>query len=132
MDTLLRACEREPSPAAPATVLPKNPYQPLRWIHLWDKRKREGPREPGEAWSPCGCRCQSEIWRSTREHFAPTASPHPRIDAGPPTCQMTSGREAGPQRMGAAVPLSILQLQRVDEKSKSAVTKPGSLPTALC
>lgn len=45
---------------------------------------------------------------------------------------MTSGREAGPQRMGAAVPLSILQLQRVDEKSKSAVTKPGSLPTALC
>lgn len=38
--------------------------------------------------------------------------------------------EGGPQRT-SAVPLSILELQSVDEKSKSAVTKLGLLPSTV-
>lgn len=54
----------------------------------------------------------------------------PRLDNGPANCQLTSEREAGPQRT-SAVPLGILEVQSVDEKSKSAVTKLGLLPSTV-
>lgn len=59
---------------------------------------------------------------------APCAHPHAASSLLAST--LTSVEEARPQRM-SAVPLSILGLQRVDEKSKSAVTKPGLLPSTV-
>lgn len=44
--------------------------------------------------------------------------------------QLTSGQNWVPKR-ASAVPISILQLQSVDEKSKSAVTKLGLLPSTV-
>lgn len=55
---------------------------------------------------------------------------HPHAASSPLASTLTSVEEAHPQRM-SAVPLSILGLQRVDEKSKSAVTKPGLLPSTV-
>lgn len=54
----------------------------------------------------------------------------PPLDIKLVTCQLTPGQGASPPKT-SAVPLSILELRSVDEKSKSAVTKPGLLSSAV-
>lgn len=54
----------------------------------------------------------------------------PPLDSKLVTCQLTLGQGASPPKT-SAVPLSILELQSVDEKSKSAVTKSGLLSSTV-
>lgn len=70
-----------------------------------------------------------------QEHHVPTLSQPPSPPPWPPYWSGNlsadiGAMEGGPQRT-SAVPLSILELQSVDEKSKSAVTKLGLLPSTV-